>query len=129
MSQHGCEHPDSSTPVGTLAYFDRLTDALGTVAKRLPAEPGRSPMVVYDFVQGRRIAITFTPTLNPPGNGNVYVIDDGVAFKIGWTLGEPTNRIRGLQTGNSRPLTCVALISGVTQQEKHSCTAASTPSD
>ena len=113
MSQHGHEHP-SGVAVGTLAYFDRLSDALGAVAKRLPAEPGRSPMVVYDFVQGRRIEIVFTPIANPPGEGNVYVVDDGVAFKIGWTMGEPASRIRGLQTGNPRELRCVALVTGVT---------------
>jgi hypothetical protein len=113
MSQHGYEHP-SGEAVGTLAYFDRLSDALGTVAKRLPAKPTRSPMIVYDFVQGRRIEIEFTPTANPPGEGNVYVVDDGMALKIGWTMGEPASRIRGLQTGNPRELRCVALITGVT---------------
>lgn len=115
MSQHGYEHP-SGVAVGTLAYFDRLSDALGTVAKRLPAEPKRSPMVVYDFVQGRRIEIDFTPIVNPPGEGNVYVVDDGVALKIGWTMGEPASRIRGLQTGNPRELRCVALVTGVTPE-------------
>ena len=113
MSQHGYEH-DSGLAVGTLAYFDRLTDALGIVAKRLPAQPHRSPMIVYDFVQGRRIEIAFTPIENPPGEGNVYVVDDGEAFKIGWTMGQPANRIRGLQTGNPRELRCVALVKGVT---------------
>lgn len=55
---------------GTLAYSDRLTDALGLVAQRLPVKPERSPFIVHDFVGGRRIEVSFRPPpLGPGGRG------------------------------------------------------------
>lgn len=42
---------------GTLAYFDRLSDALGRVTRRLPGRPDRSPFLVNDFVSGRVIRV------------------------------------------------------------------------
>lgn len=46
----------------------------------------------------------------------VYFISDGVAVKIGKTQGDPINRLRALQTGNSRELVleCVAWSSQIT---------------
>ena len=95
----------------TLAYFNRLSDALGRVAERLPARPERSPFVVHDFVQGRYIEIVYlAPFIGPGGEGVVYVVDDGDAFKIGHTLGPPAGRIASLQTGNPRVIQTVATI-------------------
>jgi hypothetical protein len=100
---------------GTLAYGDRLTDALGLVVQRLPVRPERSPFVVHDFVGGRRIEITFTPApLEPGGGGQVYVLDDGHAYKIGHTTGQVAARIAGLQTGNPRVIRTVASIAPAT---------------
>lgn len=100
---------------GTLAYSDRLTDALGLVAQRLPAAPERSPFVVHDFVGGRQFWITYTPEpLGPGGEGLVYVLDDGHAFKIGHTTGHVAVRVAGLQTGNPRLIQTVATVGPAT---------------
>ena len=100
---------------GTLAYSDRLTDALGLVAQRLPVDPGRSPFVVHDFVGGRQFWITYTPEpLGPGGEGVVYVLDDGHAFKIGHTTGHVAVRVAGLQTGNPRLIRTVATVGPAT---------------
>ncbi|CAB4588195.1 unannotated protein [freshwater metagenome] len=100
---------------GTLAYSDRLTDALGLVAQRLPVKPERSPFIVHDFVGGRRFEVSFRPPpLGPGGEGQVYVLDDGFAYKIGHTTGHVAARIAGLQTGNPRTIRAVATISPAT---------------
>lgn len=96
----------------TRAFFDRLTEAVGQVARNLPGAPDRSPMVIYDFVNGRRISIAYTPPAVSPGNrGTVYLLDDGTGFKIGWTSGTVAQRISGLQTGNPRMIIEMAAIS------------------
>lgn len=96
---------------GTLAYFNRLSDALGRVALRLPVHPERSPFLVHDFIQGRVISVTYTPPpVGPGGEGVVYVVDDGYAIKIGHTYGPPAARIAGLQTGNPRVIHAIATI-------------------
>ena len=100
---------------GTLAYSDRLTDALGLVAQRLPVKPNRSPFIVHDFVGGRRFEVSFRPPpLGPGGEGQVYVLDDGHAYKIGHTTGHVAARIAGLQTGNPRTIRAVATIAPAT---------------
>lgn len=96
---------------GTLSYMDRLSDAFGLVASWLPIKPERSPFVVNDFVNGRVFEISFTPApLSPSGDGVVYLLDDGDAFKIGHTRSHVAARISGLQTGNPRVIRAVATI-------------------
>jgi len=99
---------------GTLAYFDRLTDALGRVARRLPSRPERGPFLVHDFVSGRIISISHTPPPPGPGGpGTVYLVTDGHGLKIGYTESTVAQRIAGLQTGNPRTIETVATIHGV----------------
>jgi hypothetical protein len=102
---------------GTLAYFDRLSDALGRVMERLPSDPDRSPFVVHDFVSGHRIEIVYTPPpVGPGGEGVVYVLDDGDALKIGHTLGPPAARVASLQIGNPRRISTVTTIASASSQ-------------
>ena len=103
-------------PSGTLAYCDRLSDAFGLIARHLPGNPERSPFVVHDFVQGRRFTISYRPPpLQPGGEGTVYILDDGHAFKIGITHGHVAARVAGLQTGNPRLINPVVTVSPATQ--------------
>ena len=96
---------------GTLAYYSRLSDALGDVAAQLPHQPERSPFIVHDFIAGLRFHISYTaPPLGPAGDGVIYVVDDGDAIKIGHTVGPPAVRIAGLQTGNPRLIRTVATL-------------------
>jgi hypothetical protein len=106
---------------GTRAYSDRLTDALGIVAERLPGAPGRSPFMVYDFLRGRVFRITYTAQpVGPGGPGKVYVLDDGLSFKIGYTEDHVSRRVAALQTGNPRRIETVLVIRGVTYEvESH----------
>jgi hypothetical protein len=64
-----------------------------------PGAPHRAPFIVHDFVGGRRIIVDYqAPPLEPGGSGIVYVLDDGDAFKIGYTSGYLAARVAGLQT-------------------------------
>ena len=115
LSKGGYQDPGQE-PSGTLAYCDRLSDAFGLIAWRLPGNPERSPFVVHDFVQGRRFTITYRPApLQPGGEGTVYILDDGHAFKIGITHGHVAARVAGLQTGNPRLINTVVTVSPATQ--------------
>ena len=110
MSKGGME-ADHDGDLSTTAYFDRLTEAVGQIARNLPGAPSRSPMVVYDFVSGRRISVDYQPpAVAPGGRGTVYLLDDGFGIKIGWTSGGVAQRISGLQTGNPRTIIEVAAI-------------------
>lgn len=96
-------------PGGRYITFDRLTNALGILARRLPRRPDRSPFVVHDLVGGRRVVVDYQPpTLEPDGAGTVYVVSDGDAFKIGYTNGYVAARVADLQTGNPRVIQTVA---------------------
>lgn len=96
---------------GANGHFSRLSEALGYVAGSLPANPASSPYVVHDLVGGRRIEVGYTPPpVGPGGEGVVYVVDDGVAIKVGHTVGPPAVRIKGLQTGNPRLIVTLATI-------------------
>jgi hypothetical protein len=96
---------------GTLAYFDRLSEAVGSVAYLLPRMPGRSPMLIHDFVVGRLFRVSFkAPAPSPTGKGTVYLIEDGYGIKIGYTTDPVAKRMGALQTGNSRRLTTIAEI-------------------
>jgi hypothetical protein len=100
---------------GTLAYYNRLSEAVGYVAERLPVDPGRSPMLINDFVGGRLFRVTYTPPLpSATGLGTVYVLEDGSGIKIGYTGGPVAKRIGELQTGNSRRITIIAAMSNAT---------------
>jgi hypothetical protein len=102
---------------GTLGYLNRLSEAVGHVALRLPVDPSRSPMLIHDFVGGRLFRVTFTPPLPPAsGFGTVYVLEDGSGVKIGYTNGPVAKRIGELQTGNSRRITLVAEMSNATPE-------------
>lgn len=115
LSKGGFQDPVQEAH-GTLAYCDRLSDAFGLIAVRLPGNPERSPFVVHDFVGGRRFTITYSPPpLQPGGKGTVYILDDGHAFKIGITHGYVAARVAGLQTGNPRLINTVATVSPATQ--------------
>jgi hypothetical protein len=100
---------------GTLGYLDRLSEAAGNVALRLPVMPDRSPMLIYDFVAGRLFRVTYTPPVpTPVGLGTVYVLEDGFGIKVGYTIGPVAKRIGELQTGNPRRITVVAEIGSAT---------------
>jgi hypothetical protein len=117
----GAAPPAAAESKAGPVYFDRLTDALGRVADRLPGNPGRSPFVVYDFVDGRRFTIEYQPPeLEPGGPGTVYVLDDGHAFKIGHTNDYVAVRVKNMQTGNPRVIRTVAEVSSASPAvEKH----------
>lgn len=116
MSRGGMDGPLKGNGC-TLTYYDRITEAVGNVARRLPAMPERSPMVIYDFVGGRRIAIDYAaPPVAPGGHGRVYIIDDGIGIKIGWTGGLVAKRMGDLQVGNSRSLVLIAVIEGASPE-------------
>jgi hypothetical protein len=98
---------------GTLAYFDRLSDALGDVARALPLQPDRSPFLVHDFVGGRLIRVVYTPAAPAPGGpGSVYLVTDGDGIKIGYTTLPVAQRIAALQTGNPRTIRTLVTIHG-----------------
>jgi hypothetical protein len=106
---------------GTRANYNRLSDAVGAAVDRLLRRPDSSPMVVHDLVGGRRIRVSYTPTLQAgPGLGSVYVIEDGFGIKVGHTTGPVAKRIAGMQTGNPRPISVIAEIHGAsTAVEAH----------
>lgn len=96
---------------GTMGFNDRLSDAMGHVAERLSRRPDRSPFIVHDFVGGRRFIVEYRPPpLEPGGPGTVYLLDDGDAFKIGFTNGYVAARVAALQTGNPRLIRTVAEV-------------------
>lgn len=100
---------------GTLGYSNRLSEAVGRVAERLPVQPDRSPMLIHDFVGGRVFRIFYTPPQPAPeGTGTVYVLDDGFGIKIGYTSGPVAKRIGELQTGNPRKIRTIAEIGRAT---------------
>jgi hypothetical protein len=92
------------------AYYDRLSDALGSAVQRLLSSPESPPVIVDDFVGGRRFTVHYRPILEPGGPGSVYVVTDGHAYKIGHANVPVERRIRGLQTGNPREIRTVAII-------------------
>ncbi len=99
---------------GTLAYHDRLTDALGSVAREAVSKPERCPFTVSDWVGGRTIAVTYTPPpLSPGGAGRVYVVTDGDGIKIGFTVKTVDSRIAGLRTGKPRSIRPLATVHNV----------------
>jgi hypothetical protein len=106
---------------GTRAYYDRLSDALGRTWERLVREPECGPFLVYDFVGGRLIRVTYDPPpLTPGGAGTVYVLDDGDAIKIGHTVKQVALRIASLQTGNPRVIRTIATIAEASSEvESH----------
>ena len=99
---------------GTLAYHNRLSEAIGNVVVRLPVRPERGPMVIWDFVRGRRFDVTYSPPAPTlAGRGTVYLLDDGFGIKIGYTSGSVAKRIGELQTGNPRRILTLAEIANV----------------
>jgi len=99
---------------GIHGHRNRLTDALGDVARLLPTTPEMSPFIVHDLIGGRRMTIQYqAPPLEPGGRGTVYVLDDGDAFKIGYTNGYVAARVCDLQTGNPRLIRRVAEVRSV----------------
>lgn len=99
---------------GTCAYFDRLSEALGLVANRLPKKPDRSPFLVEDLVLGRSIRISYDPPPPPAeGTGRIYLVTDGDAVKVGFTWNSVAGRIGALQTGNPRPLRALVTLHDV----------------
>jgi hypothetical protein len=101
---------------GTHGHNNRLTHALGHVAERLSSRPDRSPFIVHDLIGGRRITVHYQPPpLESGGPGTVYVLDDGHAFKIGYTNGYVAARVADLQTGNPRLIRTVAEVGSASQ--------------
>jgi hypothetical protein len=69
---------------GTLGYLNRLSEAVGHVASRLPVDPSRSPMLIHDFIGGRLFRVTYSPPLpTATGFGTVYVLEDGSESRSG----------------------------------------------
>lgn len=102
---------------GTRGHYNRLSDAVGNVAERLPVQPERSPMGIYDFLRGRLFVVRYqAPPAQLEGTGTVYLVEDGVGIKVGFTYGTVAKRISELQTGNSRRITTIAEISGVSPE-------------
>jgi hypothetical protein len=102
---------------GTIAYFDRLSEALGATGQLLPSNPGRSPMIVYDFVIGREFTIQYAaPAPTATGHGTVYLLEDGFGIKVGYTNGPVAKRVAELQIGNSRKITSIAEILDATPE-------------
>lgn len=101
---------------GTRAFFDRVSEAAGAVAGWLPVRDlvdGTTAMTIWDFVVGRAHMVSYAPPGDqPPGSARVYVLDDGVAVKVGVTWGAVATRVRALQTGNPRPIVVMAEIAG-----------------
>lgn len=114
----GMQWPDGAAPPahyqaarGASGYYSRLSEVLGYIADSLPRNPDSSPYVVHDFVGGRRIEVHYRPpTVEPGGDGLVYILDDGIAFKFGHTTQPPALRVNNLQTGNPRLIHTVATI-------------------
>ena len=102
---------------GTRAYFNRLSDAVGHVAFQAPAGAERSPFFVHDLQAGMRFDVAFTPIpIGPGGEGVVYILDDGLAFKVGHTRRQPASRIDDLQTGNPRQIEWIATIQAASEE-------------
>jgi hypothetical protein len=98
---------------GTLAYANRLSEAVAIVWNELPKRPDRSPMLIRDYVAGVAHSVTFVPT-DGLGDGvdKVYFLDDGHSIKIGTTTRRTSTRVGQLQTGNPRPILVLAEIVG-----------------
>ena len=96
--------------------YSRLSDALAYAVWSLPRNPQSNPFRVDDFVTGRLIVIDYSPPPPPPkGEGFVYVVEDGLGIKIGYTAGPPARRVADLQTANPRLISHIATISGATE--------------
>ena len=54
----------------------------------------------------------------------MYILDDGVAFKVGYTGGTVAIRIQGLQTGNPRQIMVVAELANATEETEDALHAA-----
>lgn len=107
----------SKAGTGTLGYFDRLSEAVGNVSIRLPAKPDRSPMLIFDFVGGRKFTISYQPPApSLVGLGTVYVLEDGFGVKVGYTSGPVAKRVGELQTGNPRRIAVLAEIGNATYE-------------
>lgn len=105
---------------GTLAYFDRLSDALAHLVERIEKDPSKGPFVVNDWVGGRVLSIVYTPPpLTSGDDGLVYLVTDGYGVKIGWTSGTVGRRISSLQTGNPRAIVPLATILGASGDVEH----------
>lgn len=92
------------------ARYGRLSDALAWATSALPRNPQSRPFHVWDLLVGRLIVVDYQPVIAPGGVGSVYVVEDGIGVKIGYTTGEVAIRVAGLQTGNPRLISTVATI-------------------
>lgn len=98
---------------GASGKYSRLSDALGYAVWTLPRNPQSNPFRVDDLVAGRLIVIDYSPPPPPPeGKGLVYIVEDGLGIKIGYTAGPAASRVADLQTGNPRLISVIATISG-----------------
>ena len=90
------------------------------------ATGGREPvMTIWDFVGARQFDVTYRrPSKPAAGTGTVYILDDGVAFKVGYTGGTVAVRVQGLQTGNPRRIMTVAEIANATEDTEAALHAA-----
>jgi len=71
-------------------------------------------MVIWDFVAGQRHDVRYVAAEpNLDGKGTVYLLDDGVGIKIGFTFGPVAKRVGELQTGNPRRILTMAEIHNV----------------
>lgn len=74
-------------------------------------------MTIWDFVGGRSHEVTYSaPGPLVRGTGRVYVIEDGIAVKVGFTSGAVAARIKDLQTGNPRRISVIAEIANATEE-------------
>lgn len=98
---------------GISGYHSRLSEAVGWVVANFPKGRIKSPVLINDFVGGRLISVTYKPVW--VGAGTVYVVEDGIGIKVGYTSGTLLQRINGLQTGNPRPLIPILEIRDVSE--------------
>ena len=113
-SSPGAAPPARATSKGGASgKYSRLSDALGYAVWSLPRNPQSNPFQIDDLVGGRSIMIDYAPPPpQPEGQGFVYIVEDGLAVKIGYTAGPAASRVDDLQTGNPRLISVIATISG-----------------
>lgn len=113
----GAAPPARATSAGGASgKYSRLSDALGYAVSSLPKNPKLSPVRIDDLVAGRLMTVEYSPpSPQPEGVGFVYVVEDGLGIKIGYTAGPPAARVADLQSGNPRLISVIATVSRATE--------------
>lgn len=91
---HGGDIARATSKGGASGKYSRLSDALGYAVWSLARNPETNPYEVDDLVSGRLIVVDYSPPPPPPkGKGFVYVVEDGLGIKIGYTAGPAASRV------------------------------------